>query len=118
MVTAAVGEPAAFGGVAPGGASAGIPGVFAGVGVFLAVELLAVFEHEAAKSEVIKIAIKANGRPILGLFVLIVYQLKKDYFTARIRFSDAEGFRSAASVASTFAAMPSASRPYWPSKTF
>lgn len=88
MVTAAEGEPAAFGGVAPGGASAGIPGVFAGVGVFFPFELLAVFEHEAANSEVINIAIKANGRPILNLFVLIVYQVKDLSYSTNTIFRD------------------------------
>lgn len=53
-----------------------MPGVFAGVGVFLAFELLAVFEHAAAKSDVIKRATKANGRPILILFVFILCKLK------------------------------------------
>lgn len=71
-MTAALGDPAEFGGVAPGGASAGMPGVFAGVGVFLPFELLAVFEHATAKSDEIKRATKANGRPILILFVLIL----------------------------------------------
>ncbi len=49
-----------------------MPGVFAGVGVFFPFELPAVFEHAAAKNDEINRATKANGRPILILFVLIL----------------------------------------------
>jgi hypothetical protein len=71
IVTVAVGDPAEFGGVAPGGASAGIPGVFTGSGLFFPFAmLLALSVHATAANESAIKTAKTKIFPILRFFIV------------------------------------------------